>query len=175
MEVQTPAPRFLQLHPEFLCSWPPEFLPRLHAYAACIDLDLKLISPHSTKISSHTMQQLHLLQKKETKQSQVIQLPLNLLGRGHPHPISLLPANCPPTLNQKMYQFIFLKKKNFTPKINADASCHLIKKKKINSLYTKMLTEEFLSLRIVGNFFSSMVFCFCFLFFVFSEFSVYSF
>ena len=28
-----------------------------------------------------------------------------------------------------------------------------------------MLTEEFLSLRIVGNFFSSMVFCFCFLFF----------
>ena len=37
-----------------------------------------------------------------------------------------------------------------------------------------MLTEEFLSLRIVGNFFSSMVFCFCFLFF-FSEFSVYSF
>ena len=69
VEVQTPAARFLQLHPEFLCSWPPEFLPRLHAYAACIDLDLKLISPHSTKISSHTMQQMHLLQKKKRKKA----------------------------------------------------------------------------------------------------------
>lgn len=109
-------PDFCSFTLSFCVHGPPEFLlPTLHAYAACIDLDLKLMSPHSTKISSHTMQQMHLLPKKkgkkETKESQVIQFPLNPLGRGHPHPISLLPANCPPTLNQKMYQFIFLKKR----------------------------------------------------------------
>ena len=36
-----------------------------------------------------------------------------------------------------------------------------------------MLTEEFLSVRIVDNFFSSVVFCF--VLFCFSKFSVYSF